>query len=48
MASSHKDDWVKLTPPDEFSLENPVNTSNDRRNRMVRLDRDNPMFAEGV
>lgn len=48
MASPHKDGWVKLTPPDEFSLDNPANTSNGRRNRLVRLDRDNPRFAEGA
>ncbi|KAF8134894.1 ADP-ribosylation [Boletus edulis] len=46
MASPHKDGWIKLVPPDEFSLDNPVNTSNGRRNRLVRLDRDNPSFAE--
>ena len=48
MASSRKDEWVKLVPPDEFSLDNPVNTSKGRRNRLVRLDRDNPRFAEGA
>ncbi|KAG8213141.1 ADP-ribosylation [Butyriboletus roseoflavus] len=46
MVSPYKDEWVKLVPPDEFSLDNPVNTSTGRRNRLVRLDRDNPSFAE--
>ncbi|KAI9570622.1 ADP-ribosylation [Boletus coccyginus] len=44
MASPHKDGWVKLVPPDEFSLDNPVN--NGRRNRLVRLDRNDSRFAE--
>jgi len=32
-------------PPDEFSLDNPANTSNTG-GRLVRLGRDNPRFAE--
>lgn len=48
MASPRKDEWVKLVPPDEFSLDNPANTSNGRRNRLVRLDKDSSDFAEGA
>lgn len=48
MAAPRKDEWVKLVPPDEFSLDNPVNTSNGRRHRLVRVDRDSPSFAEGA
>ncbi|KAH0833183.1 ADP-ribosylation [Lanmaoa asiatica] len=44
--SPRKDEWVELVPPDEYSLDNPANTSNGRRNRLVRLDRDNSSFAE--
>ncbi|KAN0093142.1 hypothetical protein V8E55_003926 [Tylopilus felleus] len=45
-SSPHKDGWVKLLPPDEFSLDNPVNPSHVRRNRLVRVDRKNSRFAE--
>lgn len=50
MTSPHKDGWVKLLPPDEFCLDtsNPLNASNGRRNRLVRVDRDDTHFAEGV
>ena len=50
MTSPHKDGWVKLLPPDEFCLDtsNPLNASNGRRNRLVRIDRDDTHFAEGV
>jgi hypothetical protein len=44
MAFPHEDGW--LMPPDEFSLDNPANTSNTG-GRLVRLGRDNPRFAEG-
>ena len=50
MASPHVYGGLKLVYSDEFSLDDPVNTSNvsGRRDRLVRLDRDNPNFAEGV
>ena len=44
-ASPHEDGW--LVTPDEFSLDNLVNTSNTS-SRLVRLDRDDPRFAEGA
>ncbi|KAG9315169.1 ADP-ribosylation [Chiua virens] len=45
MDSPHKDGWIKLAPPDEFSLDNQVNSSH-RRNRLARVDKANPRFAE--
>lgn len=41
----HKDGWVKILPPDEFSFDNPAN---GQRNRLVRVDRDDPCFVEGM
>ncbi|KAF9243538.1 ADP-ribosylation [Melanogaster broomeanus] len=46
MPPHHQDEWVKLSPPDEFSVDNPANISGGRRSRLVRLDRDSTHFAE--
>ncbi|KIJ66839.1 hypothetical protein HYDPIDRAFT_38291 [Hydnomerulius pinastri MD-312] len=54
MIAHPQDEWVKLLPPDEFSLDSPGNAAGGRRNRLVRLDRESPrcieleqMFAKG-
>ncbi|KAH7884348.1 ADP-ribosylation [Phlebopus sp. FC_14] len=46
MTTLHHDEWVKLPPPDEFALDNPANSSHCRRNRLVRVNRESPCFAE--
>ncbi|KIK96581.1 hypothetical protein PAXRUDRAFT_297439 [Paxillus rubicundulus Ve08.2h10] len=46
MSTRHQDEWVKLAHPDEFSVDNPANAPDGRRNRLVRLDRDSPRFSE--
>ncbi|KAI6125097.1 ADP-ribosylation [Pisolithus croceorrhizus] len=41
-----QDDWVDVPPLDEFSLSNAANSVHGRKNRLLRIDRENPRFSE--
>lgn len=41
-----QDDWVDVPPLDEFSLDNAANSVHGRKNRLLRIDRENHRFSE--
>ncbi|KAL4075066.1 hypothetical protein V8B97DRAFT_1949297 [Scleroderma yunnanense] len=41
-----QDDWVDIPPLDEFCVDKTENRKNGRRNRLLRVDRENPRFSE--